>query len=83
LSAGRIPPPACHHQQEKLIGPSFSSIANKYQASQTDPATISRLTEKLKQGGSGVWGDVPMPPQKQIRDEDLISLLQWILNGAK
>jgi S-disulfanyl-L-cysteine oxidoreductase SoxD len=74
---------ACHHQQDKMIGPNFSSIASKYQASQTDPATISRLTEKLKQGGSGVWGDVPMPPQKHIRDEDLIGMLQWILNGAK
>ncbi len=69
---------ACHHVDKKLVGPSFLEIAAKYKS---DSVAEARLAEKIRIGGSGVWGAVPMPPHA-LRGEDLRALTKWVLAGA-
>ena len=71
---------ACHGMKAKLVGPGFAEIADKY-ASQAD-ATVY-LAGKIKQGGSGVWGAVPMPAQAQLTDAEAAAIADWIAQGAK
>src|SRR5688572_19660630 len=58
----------CHKVDEKLTGPSYRDVANKY-ASQA-PGIIPQLAEKIVKGGSGVWGEVPMLPHPSITQGD-------------
>jgi cytochrome c len=67
---------ACHAVDKKLVGPSFKEIADKYKA---DKGAEGKLAEKVKKGGVGVWGQVPMPPNAQVKDEDIQVLVKWIL----
>lgn len=71
---------ACHGLANKIVGPGFSEVAAKYG---NDANAEARLSSKVKNGGSGVWGQVPMPPQSQLEDDDVKALVQWILAGAK
>lgn len=66
---------SCHAANTKLVGPSFKDISEKY--TEKDAA---KLAEKIKKGGSGVWGAVPMPPHPAIADEDLTLVTKWILS---
>lgn len=68
----------CHAVDKKLIGPAFKDIANKYKASDE-----AMLIAKVKAGGKGVWGPIPMPPNAAVKDEDIKTLVNWILAGAK
>lgn len=68
----------CHAVDKKLIGPAFKDIANKYKASDE-----AMLIAKVKAGGKGVWGPIPMPPNVAVKDEDIKTLVNWILAGAK
>ncbi|MDA8256713.1 MAG: c-type cytochrome [Betaproteobacteria bacterium] len=68
----------CHAADKKLIGPAFKDIANKYKASDE-----AMLIAKVKAGGKGVWGPIPMPPNVAVKDEDIKTLVNWILAGAK
>ena len=68
----------CHQVDKRSIGPSYQEIAAKYKA---DSGAQSRLAEKVKGGGSGIWGAIPMPPNA-IRDEDIRALVKWILSSA-
>jgi cytochrome c551/c552 len=67
---------ACHAVDKAVVGPSFRDVAAKY-AGQADAP--GRLAQKVKQGGSGVWGSVPMPPNAAIADAELVQILDWIL----
>ncbi len=69
---------ACHQIDKKFIGPSFQEIAAKYKA---DSGAESNLFEKVKTGGSGVWGAIPMPPSA-LSDDDIRALVKWILSRA-
>ena len=40
----------------------------------------AKLAEKVKKGGTGVWGQIPMPPNPQVSDADMKALIQWILS---
>ena len=71
---------ACHQVDKKLVGPSYQEVAKKYAA---DKGAEAKLIDKVKKGGSGVWGPVPMAPNPQISDADLKTLVKWILAGAK
>jgi cytochrome c551/c552 len=71
---------ACHGVSEKVVGPGFREIAAKYAA---DAGAEARLVAKVKAGGAGVWGSVPMPAQPQLKDPDVKALVQWILGWAK
>lgn len=72
---------ACHKTDAKLVGPAYKDVAKKYAGDKTAEA---KLIEKVKKGGSGVWGPVPMPPNSpKVSDADIKKLVQWILAGAK
>ena len=66
----------CHAVDKKLVGPSFKDIAMKHKAQK---AAAAKLEEKVKKGGSGVWGPVPMPPNAAVPDGDIKKLVAWIL----
>lgn len=70
---------ACHGFNNRIVGPGFNEIAGKYRGQH---GVESKLIKKVKQGGSGAWGAVPMPPQSQLRDEDIAAMVRWIYNGA-
>ena len=61
----------------KTIGPSYADVAKKY-AGQKDDET--KLADKVKKGGQGVWGQVPMPPNASVPDADLKALVKWVLS---
>lgn len=58
---------SCHGVDKKIVGPSFKDVAKKYA---NDPKAVDMLVEKVKTGGKGVWGPVPMPPNPQVKAED-------------
>jgi cytochrome c len=66
---------ACHAVDKKLVGPAFKDIAKKYA---TDSSAPEKLARKIKTGGAGVWGPIPMPPNN-VSDADLNKLVAWIL----
>jgi len=68
---------ACHAVDKKLVGPSYKDVAAKYR---DDPKAEAKLYEKVKKGGQGVWGQVPMPPNSQVPDNDIHALVKWILS---
>jgi cytochrome c len=70
----------CHAIKDKLVGPGFAQVAARYKGDAKAPAA---LAAKIKAGGRGAWGAVPMPPQAQLKDGDVQELVGWILSGAK
>ena len=66
----------CHAVDKKVVGPSLKEISAKYKGDKTAEA---KLADKVKKGGSGVWGQVPMPPNAAVKDEDIKTIVQWIL----
>ena len=71
---------ACHGVANKIVGPGYNEVVAKYKG-QADAE--AKLVAKVKAGGQGVWGAVPMPPQGHLKDGDIRSLVKWILSGAK
>jgi cytochrome c len=71
---------ACHGIKNKIVGPGFTEIAAKHKGKADLEAY---LAGKIKSGGSGVFGAVPMPPQPQLKDADAKAIAQWIMGGAK
>ena len=67
----------CHAQTKKIIGPAFRDIAEKYRQS---PTAQEYLALRVKNGGSGIWGVVAMPANKNITDADLKQITQWVLS---
>ncbi len=66
----------CHTVDKKLVGPSYKDVAAKYKADKTAEA---KLFDKVKKGGTGVWGQIPMPPNEKVPDADVKALVKWIL----
>ena len=73
---------ACHAVDKKMVGPSYREVAAKYEGQAGAAAT---LYDKVRNGGSGVWGAIPMTPNDatKISDENLKAAVDWILAGAK
>ena len=67
---------ACHAVDKKVLGPAYKDVAAKYKA---DKDAATKLAAKVKAGGQGVWGPVPMPPNAQVPDADIKTLVAWIL----
>src|SRR5512138_2517167 len=67
---------ACHSIDKKLVGPPYVEVAAKYKG---DAGAAAKLADKVKKGGSGVWGQVPMPPNPQVSDADLKTIIAYIL----
>jgi cytochrome c551/c552 len=67
---------ACHALESRVVGPSFSEVAKRYAG---DAGAATRLAAKVRAGGQGAWGQVPMPPAPAIPDADLSALIGWVL----
>ena len=67
---------ACHAVDKKVLGPSFKDVAAKY-AGQAD--AVDKLAAKVVKGGTGVWGNIPMPANPQVTDAEAKQLTGWIL----
>lgn len=67
----------CHKIDEKLTGPAYSDVANKYAGA--DDAKISDLATKIIAGGSGVWGEVPMTPHPNVTQDEAKAMVKYIL----
>ena len=68
---------ACHQVAAKSVGPAYKDIAKKYKG-QADAA--AKLADKVKKGGSGTWGNIPMPPNAAVPDADVKTLVGWVLS---
>lgn len=67
---------ACHAVDRKMIGPTYKEVADKYRGDKNAEAS---LVMRVKRGSQGVWGTTPMPPSAHMKDEDIKTLVQWIL----
>jgi cytochrome c len=68
---------ACHAADKKLVGPSYKDIAAKYKG---DKDAAAKLAKKIREGGVGVWGQVPMPANPQVNEQEAASLAKWVLS---
>lgn len=67
----------CHAVDKKLVGPSYQDVAKKYKG---DGEAEAKLIKKVKEGGKGVWGPIPMPPNSpKVNDADIKTLVEWVL----
>lgn len=67
---------ACHADERKMVGPSYKEIAARYSA---DARAAEKLAKKIKDGGAGAWGQMPMPPHPQLSDADALTLARYVL----
>jgi cytochrome c len=71
----------CHSQSENLLGPSYTSIAQRHAANREIMTEV--LAEKIIDGGAGTWGVVPMVPNEQVSREDARVIAKWILDQGQ
>jgi cytochrome c len=67
---------SCHRVNQKVVGPAFAEVAKRYAGK---PDAVSQLVNKVKNGGAGNWGDLPMPPHPQLTDAQLRTIVEWVL----
>jgi cytochrome c len=70
---------ACHAVDKKMVGPSYKDVAAKHKG---QAGAVEAVAARIKSGGSGMYGPVPMPPQAQLKDDELKLLAAWVLAGA-
>ena len=70
----------CHKIDQPYAGPAYRDVARRYAG---DKLAEARLIDKVKKGGVGVWGRIPMPPNSTVEDKDVKALVKWILGGAR
>jgi cytochrome c len=68
---------ACHAADKKLVGPSYKDVAAKYK---NDKNAQALLTKKIREGGVGNWGQVPMPANPQVNEQEAQTLAKWVLS---
>ena len=66
---------ACHAVDKKMVGPSYKDVAAKYKGKGAE----ATLAAKIKKGGVGAWGNVPMPPNN-VTDAEAASLAKWVMS---
>ena len=71
---------ACHAADKKVVGPSYQEVAAKYAK---DKDAQGKLAKKLREGGVGAWGQIPMPANPQVSEAEAQTLAKWVLAGAK
>ena len=67
---------SCHQVAVKVLGPAYKDVAAKYKG---DAGAVDKLAAKIKAGGKGVWGEIPMPPNNVTPDEAK-KLATWVLS---
>lgn len=70
---------ACHSADKKIVGPAYKDVAAKHQGQAN---ALDTVAARIKSGGVGMYGPVPMPPQPALKDEELKLLAAWVLAGA-
>ena len=68
---------ACHAVDKKIVGPAYKDVAAKYAS---DKGAADRLAKKIREGGVGAWGQVPMPANPQVNAAEAASLAKWVLS---
>ena len=68
---------ACHAVDKKVVGPAYKEVAAKYKG---DAKAEAMLVDKVKKGGVGTWGQIPMPPNATVSDADIKTLVKWVLS---
>ena len=68
---------ACHQLDKKLVGPAYKEVAKKYAATKGADVTLAK---KIREGGTGVWGQIPMPPNAGVNEKEAQILVKWILS---
>ncbi len=71
---------ACHGVTNKIIGPALRDVAVKYKGKD---GLEDYLAGKIRKGGAGLWGAIPMPAQTQLQDSDVKAIAAWLANGAR
>ncbi len=69
----------CHAIDKKIVGPAFRDVADKYKG---NADAVKALHEKIRQGGAGVWGTIPMPPHPDLSDADIDLMVHWVLDQS-
>ncbi len=67
---------ACHQIETKVVGPAYKEVAAKYR---DDAAALDMLVGKVKNGGVGTWGQIPMPPNAHVSDDNIRTIVTWLL----
>jgi cytochrome c len=67
----------CHHPVNKIIGPSHTEVAKKYEFTE---ANVKLLADKILKGGQGVWGQIPMTPHVDITQVDAEKMARYVLS---
>ena len=72
---------ACHQVDKKVLGPAYNMVAACYASKDAKKLAASKavLVKHIKEGGAGVWGQIPMPPHPQVVDADLAKLVDWVM----
>ncbi len=68
---------ACHAMDKKVVGPSYKEVAAK---DKSDKNAEANLAKKIRAGGVGVWGQVPMPPNTTVSEKEAVVLSKWIMS---
>ena len=68
---------ACHAEAKNLIGPAYKDVAAKYA---NDKDAVAKLSEKIRKGGVGVWGQIPMPANPQVSEAEAETLAKWVMS---
>jgi cytochrome c len=68
---------ACHAVDKKLVGPAYKDVAAKYA---TDKDAVTKLAKKVREGGVGAWGQIPMPANPQVSEAESVTLVKWVLS---
>ncbi|GAA6140540.1 c-type cytochrome [Hydrogenophaga sp. 5NK40-0174] len=71
---------SCHAKDKKVVGPAFVSIAEKYAG---EDGAAASLAQSVRNGSKGKWGRIPMPSHSNLKQEDLDTILTWVLSLKK
>jgi cytochrome c len=71
---------SCHALTEKIVGPAYSTVAEKYKA---DADAATSLAQSIQYGSKGKWGRIPMPPHASLSTEDIKTLANWVMTVQK
>lgn len=67
---------SCHAVDEKIVGPAFKKVAEKYAA---DKDAVDSISQSIRNGSSGKWGRIPMPAHNSLSPEDIKTLATWVM----
>ena len=70
---------SCHSMHAKIVGPAFADVAAKYKGDADAP---TRLAQKVREGGKGTWGRIPMPPHPNLKEDEAKQLVAWVLSSG-